>query len=208
MAPFITEGFGYLATLLLAVSLIVNNDLKFRWINASGCFTFMIYGILIGAVPIIITNLFLFLINIYYLIRLYRAHEDFDLIEFQGDERLVHKFLSFYQKDIDSYFPDYVHDPKINTFNFVILRNLVIANIFAGHMNEDGSVIVKLNYTVAKYRDYEVGKFLFQKNKEYLISKGVKKLVYSSVANKGHRKFLRIMGFKNEGNQFVKYLEA
>ncbi|MEO6820121.1 MAG: hypothetical protein ABI204_10365 [Ginsengibacter sp.] len=207
MYTIISEGLGYLATLLLAISLVVNNDLKFRWINAAGCFTFMVYGILIDAVPIIITNALLFGINLYYLFRLYRADEDFELIEFQGDERLVHKFLSFYKKDINNYFPDYQHDPLSNTFNFVILRDLVIANIFVAHLDSAGEAIVKLNYTVPKYRDYKVGKFLFDKNNEYLISKGVKKLIYDHVSNKGHQKFLHVNGFREDGTEFIKVLK-
>ena len=206
MYNIIAEGFGYLATLLLAISLVVNNDLKFRWINASGCFTFMVYGILIHAVPIIITNALLFSINMYYLFKLYRADEDFDLIEFQGDEKLVHKFLTFYEKDIKNYFPDYQHDPAKNTFNFVILRNLVIANIFVAHLDDEGNAIVKLNYTVPKYRDYKVGKFLFEKNNEYLVKKGVKKLIYDHVFNKNHKKFLHVNGFREKGLEFIKVL--
>ncbi|MEO6948028.1 MAG: hypothetical protein ABI123_00240 [Ginsengibacter sp.] len=206
MYNIIAEGLGYLATLLLAISLVVNNDLKFRWINASGCFTFMVYGILIHAVPIIITNALLFAINLYYLFRLYRADEDFDLIEFQGDEKLVHKFLSFYAKDIKNYFPNYQHDPQYNTFNFVILRNLVIANIFVAHLDADGDAVVKLNYTVPKYRDYKVGTFLFEKNNQYLVSKGVKKLIYDHVFNKGHKKFLHVNGFREKGAEFIKVL--
>ena len=121
---------GYLASLLLAFSLLVNNDLKFRWLNTLGCLCFIAYGILINALPIIITNSLLLLINLFYLIKLYRTDEDFDLIEFKGNERLVHKFLSFYKSDINHYFPDYKQGEDNNALSFVVLRDLVIANIF------------------------------------------------------------------------------
>lgn len=196
MLSFLIQFTGYLATLFLAVSLVITNDLKFRWINASGCFTFMIYGILLQAYPIIITNALLFGINVYYLIKVYRTYEDFDLIEFKGDERLVYKFLGFYDADIKSYFPHYVHDQNEHALNFVVLRDLVIANIFVAEIQPDGTAIVKLNYTTPKYRDYKIGRFVFDKKKEFLISKGIKKVVYNEVAKKSHEKFLKVSGFK------------
>lgn len=187
---------GYLASVFLAISLIVNNDLKFRWINAMGCLSFTIYGLLISAFPIVLANLFLFAINLYYLIKLYRAHEDFELIEFKGNDKLVSKFLEFYNKDINNYFPDYKPELKENNISFVVLRDLVIANIFIAELQNDGTALVKLNYTVPKYRDYKVGRFIFNTENRFLVSKGVRRIMYESVSNKGHEKFLNIMGFQ------------
>lgn len=72
----------------------------------------------------------------------------------------------------------------------------MIANIFAATLDEDGTAVVNINYTVAKYRDYKVGKFIFEKEKTYLVSKGVKQLKYAQVINRKHQKFLGVMGFK------------
>ncbi len=196
MHLFIVEAIGYLASIFLAISLVVNNDLKFRWINALGCLSFIIYGIFIHAVPIIFTNIFLFAINIYYLIKIYSSKEDFDLINIKGNEKLILKFLQFYNKDIKNYFPDFISELEVSNLKFVVLRNLVIANIFIGELQSDGIVLVNLNYTVPKYRDYKVGKFIFNKKKEFLISAGVKTIIYKEVTKNGHKKFLKVMGFK------------
>ena len=152
---------GYAASILLAISLLVTNDLKFRWLNTGGCLCFIVYGIFIHAFPIILTNSILFLINLFYLINIYNAKEDFELIEFKGGEKLVYKFLSFYKEDITKYFPAYVHDENENNLKFVVLRDLVIANIFVARLDNNGSAFVELNYTVPKYRDYKVGEFIF-----------------------------------------------
>ncbi|MEO5501892.1 MAG: hypothetical protein ABIR31_10670 [Ginsengibacter sp.] len=170
MYLILIEIIGYVASVLLAISLIVNNDLKFRWINAGGCLFFIIYGIFINAFPIIITNAFLLAINIFYLFKIYNSHEDFELIEFQGSERLVKKFLSFYSKDIHEYFPEFKHEIKEEQINFVVLRDLVIANIFIAQLQQNGTAIIRLNYTVPKYRDYKVGTFIFKKDRKFLIS--------------------------------------
>ncbi len=195
---------GYSASLLLAISLLVNNDLKFRWLNTGGCICFIGYGILIQAFPIILTNTILLLINLFYLIKIYRTHEDFDLIEFKGEEKLVYKFLSFYRQDINAYFPGYVHEAMLQTrqsgtpLSFVVLRDLVIANIFVASVAPGGTAEVHLNYTVPKYRDYKVGRFIFNTENKFLLSKGVKQLVYKQPLNTQHEKFIKVMGFKKE----------
>lgn len=201
---------GYVASLLLAISLIVNNDLKFRWLNTLGCVAFIVYGILIHAFPVILTNSILLVINLYYLIKIYRTDENFDLLEINKQDKIVQKFLSFYRSDIDAYFPEYNIQSKGEEIMFVVLRDLVIANIFSATISDDGNALVNINYTVPKYRDYKVGKFIFETENKFLISKGVKCIVYTKVFNKNHEQFLKVMGFKKaskEGIDYIKYLD-
>lgn len=195
---------GYIASLLLAISLMVNNDLKFRWLNTFGCLAFIGYGILIGAFPVILTNTLLLLINAIYLVKLYRSVETFDLIEFEGQESLVKKFLSFHQKDIQAYFPDFqMPMGDADYIRFVVLRDLVIANMFVARKDANGKAEVLFNYTVPKYRDYKVGRFIFEREKRILIQKGTRELYYKQVHNKNHAHFLTVMGFETtvEGTQ-------
>jgi hypothetical protein len=168
MSSFITQGFVYLASVLLGISLLVNNDLKFRWLNTGGCIEFIIYGILINAFPIILTNTLLLLINLYTLLKIYKKKEDFDLLEFGAEAALIAKFLGFYEEDITAYFPDFVLKEAENDIRFVVLRDIIIANVFVASLTEDGTAEVKLNYTVPKNRGYKVGRFIFDKEKDYL----------------------------------------
>lgn len=192
------ELVGYLASVLLAISLLVNNDLRFRWLNTSGCLFFIVYGVLINALPIILTNSILLLINLFYLVRIYNTKEDFDLLEFKHDDKLIRKFLDFYQTDIKAYFPNYKQEQRDGQIRFVTLRDMVIANIFVAELRDDGSAIVKINYTVPKFRDYKVGKFIFDKENKYLLSKGVKCILYEEVSNKNHEHFIKKMGFEKQ----------
>lgn len=189
---------GYAASVLLAISLLVNNDLKFRWLNTWGCIAFITYGVMINALPIIITNSILLLINAFHLVKIYRRNENFDLLEFSKDDKLIHKFLSFHQNDIQAYFPEFNPKEEGNNINFVVLRDMIIANIFVASVMNDGTALVKINYTVPKYRDYKIGKFLFQKEKQFLLSKGIQRLVYTKVFNKKHEAYLVKMGFEKE----------
>ena len=198
MAQTIALIVGYIASVFLAISLLVNNDLKFRWLNAAACLAFIVYGFFIHAFPIILTNAILFLIDALALVKIYRRNENFDLYEFPPGDELIKKFLSFYKKDIDNYFPEYKAATSENALRFVVLRDLVISNVFEATVMNDGTAFIQINYTTPKYRDYKIGKFLFQKEKQLLNSKGISRLVYTKVFNKNHEKYLIRMGFKKE----------
>ncbi|MDQ6609695.1 MAG: YgjV family protein [Bacteroidota bacterium] len=204
MSSFIIQAIGYLASVLLAISLLVNNDLKFRWLNTGGCLAFIVYGIMINAFPIILTNTLLLLINLYTLLKIYKKSEDFDLLEFGTDATLIAKFLGFYEEDIKAYFPHFQLQATGSDIRFVVLRDIVIANVFVASLSDDGTAEVKLNYTVPKYRDYKVGRYIFNREKDYLLSKGVKRIVYNRVDNKSHEEFLKVMGFAKVGGSYIK----
>lgn len=196
MLASITPWFGYLASLCLILALLVNNDLKFRWFNTAGNIFFIIYAIILTAYPVLLTNVILLVINLVYLIKVYRKKELFHLMEFKGDEKLAQQFLLFYKKDIAAFFPYFNNTMLQQDLNFVITRDLVIANMFSASISAIGDAEVQLNYTVPKYRDFKVGTYLFEKEKDYLLSKGIKRIVYTRVDNKNHLNFLRVMGFE------------
>jgi len=203
----IAQLLGYLATLFLALSLLVTNDLQFRWFNTLGCLSFIVYGALIGAFPVILTNTILLAINAWHLYKVYRyrAEEDFDLIAYQQGDPLVRKFFRFYGRDLEQYFPGYQESADQN-LRFIVLRDMAIANVFAATVQDDGVLTVRLNYTVPKYRDYKVGSFLFDKGRSFLQRQNIRCIVYEQVAHKNHAEFLRRMGFSQEGSRFVRRL--
>jgi len=189
---------GYLASAILALSLMTGNALRFRWLNIAGCVSFIVYGVLINALPVMVANSFLLCINIYQLVKLYTYKENFHHIAFKTADPFVEKFLSFYKADIEKFFPGYHFTTDEGRICFVVLRDMVIANIFVARLNNSGRATVEINYTVEHYRDYKVGSFIFDKEKEYLLHLGVKEIVYEAVPNINHENFIRVMGFKKE----------
>jgi hypothetical protein len=192
LAPY----FGYLASLALIFSLLANSDIKFRWWNIMGTIFFIVYSLILNAIPVLLTNGILFIINFYYLVKIYGRSETFDVIEFKGEEKLVDKFLSFYNTDIKDYFPGFTAEQMNGKLNFVVLRDVVIANMFSAEVMPNGDAEIILNYTTQKYRDYKVGTYLFDKEKQLLINKGIKRIVYKNAVNKKHQLFLKKMGFQ------------
>lgn len=64
----ITEWVGYTASLALIISFMMKNINTLRIINSLGAVLFVVYGIMLAtSYPIIITNAFILMANIYYL---------------------------------------------------------------------------------------------------------------------------------------------
>lgn len=64
----ITELVGYAASLALIISFMMKNINTLRIINSLGAIFFVVYGIMLStSYPIIITNGFILMVNIYYL---------------------------------------------------------------------------------------------------------------------------------------------
>ena len=64
----ITEWVGYAASLALIISFMMKNINTLRIINSLGAILFVVYGMLLQtSYPIIITNAFILMVNVYYL---------------------------------------------------------------------------------------------------------------------------------------------
>lgn len=64
------ELVGYLASILIAISLTMTDMYKLRIINSIGCLMFVIYGLNVGAYPVALANTIIIIINIYNLYKL------------------------------------------------------------------------------------------------------------------------------------------
>ncbi len=64
------EWVGYGASILLVISLMMTDITKLRIINSIGCLMFVIYGLIVGAYPVALSNMAIILINFYNLYKL------------------------------------------------------------------------------------------------------------------------------------------
>lgn len=62
-----TEWIGYLASFFVLMSFLMGNIIRLRYVNSIGCLFFVGYGILLYSWPIIITNVAIVCVNLYYL---------------------------------------------------------------------------------------------------------------------------------------------
>jgi len=65
------EYVGYLASILIGVSMFMKDIVKLRFINLVGAILFTVYGFIIKSYPVAIVNLIISFTNIYYLFKIY-----------------------------------------------------------------------------------------------------------------------------------------
>jgi len=203
----ILETIGFIASIIIALSMTMNSIVKFRWINLAGALTFSIYGFLISAYPVGILNTFIVSVDVYYLYRIYSKTEIFDTLEIRGNNKYLLKFLKFHNKEIQKHFPGFVYKEEMNTISFFVLRDMAVAGIFLAHKENDNILKVGLDYVVPKYRDYKNGRFIYHRLRRSFIEKGFKKAV-AEANDKKHQKYLKKIGFtENNTGQFEKNIE-
>ncbi|QIR13552.1 YgjV family protein [Shewanella aestuarii] len=82
----IWEWVGYLASVVVAISLMMADIKKLRWWNLIGAALFVAYGLAIAAIPVALVNFFIVLIDAYYLVKLYREPQ---IPHLQNNKRFI-----------------------------------------------------------------------------------------------------------------------
>ena len=193
--------FGYIASLIIAISMTMSSIVKFRWINLVGAVAFATYGLLIHAIPVTFLNGFIAAVDIYYLFRIYTKKELFQTLEIRGDNKYLQEFIKFHQKEIDTFFPGFTYKPEMNTLSFFVLRNMNVAGVFLAHREEGDILKVGLDYVVPEYRDYKNGKFIYRRLRPYLLEHGFKKVVAPAMHPK-YAAYLKKLGFQERSKGY------
>lgn len=88
------ELYGYLGSALIAISLMMSNIRKLRWINLIGAGTFASYGLLIQAWPVAVLNGFIVLINVVHLLQMHRRPAVKASVHFNVGDEYVQNVLA------------------------------------------------------------------------------------------------------------------
>lgn len=193
------EWFGYLASVVVAISLTMNSIVKLRWLNMVGAALFSAYGFVIGAMPVALLNLFIVFANIYYLQGIYRSKHQFKLIEVEASSPLLRFWIEHYQSDIEQFFPQFSANSVFGQRCYMLMRNSEPAGILVGKQHQQ-DFEVKLDYVFTAYRDFKTGDFLYHHSGFFKVLGVSKLLSYSTV--RSHQQYLLKMGFaKSADNQ-------
>jgi len=195
------EWIGYIASIVIAVSMLMNSIQKLRWVNLVGAFLFSVYGFAIGALPVGILNGFIVGINIYYLIKMYAGIDHFRLLEVRNDNKYLEAFLEFHQ--------NFTFQPGMNKLSILILKNMSVAGVILAHEMDSKTLMIGLDYVIPEYRDQKPGKFVYTENLYYFSKLGYEKLC-TALQSKSHDQYMKKMGFisglSNDNKLLVKRL--
>lgn len=191
---FLLEAFGYLASILVAVSLMMRSIVRLRWINLAGAACFTVYGILIAAYPVAVLNFAIVLINVWFLLKLRRVTEVFSVVELPVDSPYLAEFLRFHGDEIRRFQPDFAFDPAVAQHVLMVLRDPVPEGVLILRPTGGRAATVALDFVTPAYRDFRIGDYLFRGRRDLFAACGVDR-VDSAAGNRDHARYLERIGF-------------
>ena len=195
------ELIGYLGSILVAISLMMKSLLRLRIINLFGALFFTMYGVLLGAYPVAFLNGIIVCIDLYYLFQMWRQKDFFTFLEVSPEGKYLNAFVEFHRDDILEIIPTYKRMTGDDLLCFFNLRNMMPAGLFIAQVRGEEAQ-VQLDYVIPNYRDFKVGRFIFEENAAFFRERGIRRFV-SDGGSPIHRKYLEKMEFVNHGGTYV-----
>lgn len=198
------EIIGYIGSVITAFSLVMKNIRQLRWWNFIGASVFSLYGALIGAWPVFAMNAFVAVVDIYYLVRMNRQEEYFDLVKIDVHRSdFVQRFLAYYEKDIKKFFPEFRLEKGKDYLACFCLRDVRPVNLIIFSALSEKEILVELDYAIPEYRDMRTGKFVYNEGIRRLgLDRG--QIFISRNAEEAHNSYLRALGFVKKGDEYIK----
>ncbi|MFQ5747234.1 MAG: hypothetical protein ACE5HF_08460 [Gemmatimonadota bacterium] len=157
----LVELVGYLGSALIVASLTMRSILRLRLIGLAGALAFLLYGVLIRAWPIVVTNVVIVGIQVHFLRGLLGAKEYFRILEVRRDSRYLEYFLDVHGREIRHIWPGFAYAPCEGQLTLFILRDLVPAGLFIGEALDEKTLKLRLDFVIPGYRDLKVGRYLY-----------------------------------------------
>ena len=191
------EWIGYAGSALVAVSLMMSAIVRLRVLNLAGALLFAVYGALVGAMPVLVVNALIVLVNVVYLLRLARARRDyFELMPMHDPGNpYLKRFLDFHADDIRAHFPHFDLDRLEAPVVVFILRDLMPAGLVVCAPDADDTLRVELDYVLPAYRDFECARWFYREWGPRLARMGFRRFTARTGA-RVHRSYLVRMGYE------------
>jgi hypothetical protein len=214
-----SELVGYVASLLVVLSLAMTSVVRLRTISLAGAITFVVYGLLIGSVPIVLTNGAIAVLNVWFLSKELRVGPnrgvDLGATVIPSDSPYLQDFVRYHLTDIHRFQPDFrpaddgadgtdraADDPRAERFALMLTRDGLPAGILLGHRTGT-TLTVDLDYVLAAYRDSRLGKWLFGPGADVFRRAGISTVLATAVTDT-HRRYLRRSGFESAGDDTLR----
>ena len=188
------EIIGYIGSALVLVSMLMTSVVRLRIINLIGSVIFAGYALLIHSYPTALMNICLALINVYYLIRIFKQSKIYDPVKTDTHDAYFSHILGRMKDDIVTWFPEFCANEKNADVAYIVCCETQPACLFLGK-SDAGSLEVVLDYATPAYRDTSVGRFLYR----HLASEGYTSLVFKQ-KSEGHIPYMEKIGYKDMGD--------
>ncbi len=191
------ELIGYIASVMIFISILSSSILKLRIINLIGSGIFAVYGFLIGSIPTGLMNTLIVIVNVYYLIKFFKSKELFTILEVDQNDQYVKHFLEFYQTEIKKFSFDTNLMKEKWDICFFVLRDMATAGLFSAKKVDEKTLLIALDFAIPEYRDFKIGKYIYDRQEELFGKQGYQQFQVKTI-NKDHSKYLLKMGFTKD----------
>ena len=190
----ILEIAGYIGSALVLISFLMTSVVRLRIVNMAGSLISFIYALLIRSYPLALMNCALVLINLYFLWKISRTGKEYVLVDTAPEDPVLTHFLEEYRADIEKCFPGIDLSGEKNYAGLILCEDAP-AGIVLGR-REGEALDLLLDYSLPRYRDYSLGKFL----RKALPERGVAELCYAGPLSENHLKYMEEMRFEKQAD--------
>ena len=159
-AEAVYELIGYVGSALIVISLAMSSIIRLRVVNLAGALVFSFYGVLIGSIPVIVTNVIISGLDIWYLRKELMTREALTVVPVDGDDAFLATFVDLHREDLDSFVTE-GRGIADGDGHFVMLRDANVAGVFVGSRTDGGGLDVVVDYVAKPYRDLKSGSSLY-----------------------------------------------
>lgn len=193
-----TEIVGYGASALVVLSLTMKSLLRLRLISLCGSASFLIYGFLIDSTPIILTNVCIAAINVWFLRKEFgvarAGSSDLGVSKIRADSPFLLDFVEFHIHDICHFQPDFAMPVGDQVVAMMLTREGLPAGLVIGERDGD-TFGIELDYVLREHRDSRLGTWLFGSGSSVFRELGMSRLRADAITA-SHEKYLRRAGFE------------
>jgi hypothetical protein len=199
------ELIGYLASALVVASLAMTSVVRLRIVSLVGSVVFVAYGLLLGSIPIVITNVAVAGLNIWFLRKEFAPHRDLGAVPIAPDAPFLLDFLNSHRADIVRFHPGF-SDPGPDDFVRLLTRDGLPAGAVIA--TPDGETLrLRVDYVMNAFRDSRIGAWLYGAGADVFTKAGFTTIV-AEPDSEAVRSYLARSGFVEEDGRLVLRLRA
>lgn len=192
------ELIGYIASALIVLSLAMTSVVRLRIISLLGSITFSVYGFLISSPPVIITNMSIAILNIYFLFKEF-TKKNLAMVPIEAKAPFLTDFLAAHKNEIEKLQPGF--KLRDDSLAWLLDRDALPAGVLIGHRIED-RLYIDLDFVTAAYRDSRIGTFIYGDGSKTFKDLGVRQLVATPGSTEVQR-YLEAMKFTPLDNEYI-----
>ena len=159
---------GWAGSALLIYSLMQARVLRFRLLNLVACIVLVIFNGLLGIWPMVVMNIVLSGINLWFIRKLTsQRHSDiaFEVIEVGPLDEYLRHTLRVHADDIQKFQPGFVWDGAAPGHTaYLVERGAETVGVVLVRDAGDGVAQVELDYVTPRFRDFSPGEFVYRRS--------------------------------------------